>query len=114
MIIHEMKLQPKHYNYIIKGTKRIEFRLNDDKRKLIKIGDFIKFNKEPDLKDSFKVKVIDLLHYNSFDDLFKDFDISILADKSITKENLIHDLEKFYTKDKQLKYGVLGIRIELL
>ena len=46
--------------------------------------------------------------------MFKDFDISILSDKSMTKEELIGVLEQFYTKEKQEHYGVLGIRIELL
>ena len=46
--------------------------------------------------------------------MFKDFDISILSDKSMTKEELISVLEQFYTKDKQEKYGVLGIRIEFI
>ena len=46
--------------------------------------------------------------------MFKDFDISVLSDKSMTKDELISVLEKFYTKEKQEQYGVLGIRIELL
>lgn len=113
-MMHEMKLQPEYYNYILNGTKRIEIRLNDEKRKLIKVGDTIKFLKEPDLNESFKTKVVELLHYNNFDELFDDYDISILADKSMTKEELKKILEKFYTKEKQAKYGVIGIRIEVL
>lgn len=46
--------------------------------------------------------------------MFKDFDISLLSDQSMTKEELIKVLERFYTKEKQQKYGVLGIRIELI
>ena len=42
---HEMKLQPKYFDYILNGTKRIEIRLNDEKRKKIKLGDKIKFLK---------------------------------------------------------------------
>ena len=88
-MIHEMKLQPKYYNYILNGTKRIELRLFDEKRQKIKIGDTIKFLKEPDLKESFFVKVVGLLQYNSFEELFNDFDITILADKEMTKEELL-------------------------
>ncbi len=111
---HEMKLQPEYYNFILNGTKRIEIRLNDEKRQQIKIGDTIKFLMEPELNESFKVKVIGLLRYNTFEDMFKDFDISILSDKSMTKDELIAVLEQFYTKEKQKQYGVLGIRIELI
>ena len=111
--MHEMKLQERFYNYILKGTKRIEIRLNDEKRQKIKIGDTIKFLKEPELKESFIVKIVDLYRYNSFDEMFKDFDISLLADKSMTKKELINVLEEFYTKEKQTKYGILGIRIKI-
>lgn len=111
---HEMKLQSKYYNFILNGTKRIEIRLFDEKRQLIKIGDTIRFLKDNDLSESFEVKVIGLLRYNSFEDLFKDFDISVLADNSMTKDELIDVLEEFYTKEEQKQYGVLGIRIELI
>ena len=66
------------------------------------------------MNKSFNAKVTGLLRYNSFEDMFKDFDISILSDRSMTKEQLIAVLEQFYTKEKQEQYGVLGIRIELL
>ena len=113
-MIHEMKLQPEYYNFILNGTKRIEIRLYDEKRQSIKLGDTIKFLKEPELSESFNAKVTGLLRYDSFEDMFKDFDISILSDKSMTKEELIKVLEQFYTKEKQEQYGVLGIRIELI
>lgn len=110
---HEMKLQPKYYEYILNGTKRIELRLNDEKRSIINIGDTIKFFKEPDLVEYFEANVVGLLRYDSFEELFKYFDISVLADKSMTKEQLINVLEQFYTKEKQSEYGVLGICVEL-
>jgi ASC-1-like (ASCH) protein len=109
-----MKLQSEYYNFILNGTKRIEIRLFDEKRQQIKIGDTIKFLKEPELNESFNTKVVGLLRYNTFEDMFNDFNISVLSDKSMTKEELIGVLEQIYTKEKQEKYGVLGIRIELI
>ena len=92
----------------------ITIRLFDKKRQQIKIGDTIIFFKEPQLNKSFETKVVGLLRYNSFEDMFKDFDISILSDKSMTKNELINVLEQFYSKEKQKQYGVLGIRVELI
>ena len=109
---HTLKLQPKYFDYINTGTKRVELRLYDEKRQKINIGDTIIFKREPELEINLKVKVIALLWYNSFDELLKDFNIEILADKTITKEELLNDLEKYYTLDKQSKYGVVGIKIE--
>jgi len=109
---HILKLQPKYFNYINEGTKRIELRLYDEKRQKINIGDTIIFEKEPELKETLKVKVIGLLRYNSFEELFNDFSIGIMADNSMTKQELLNVLEEFYTPEKQKMYGVLGIRIE--
>ncbi len=109
---HILKLQPKYFNYINNGTKRIELRLYDEKRQKINIGDIIIFQKELELELTLKVKVVGLLRYNSFKEMFNDFTIEIMADNSMTKEELLDVLEEFYTPEKQKKYGVLGIRIE--
>ena len=109
---HTLKLQPKYFDYINNGTKRIELRLYDEKRQKIAIGDTIIFQKEPTLEITMKVKVIGLLKYDSFENLFKDFNIEMMADKSMTKQELLNVLEEFYTPEKQKQYGVLGIRIE--
>ena len=47
---HTLNLDEKYYNYILHGTKRIELRLNDEKRKLMNIGDTLVFYKQPLLK----------------------------------------------------------------
>ena len=109
---HILKLQPKYFDYIDKGTKRIELRLYDEKRKKINIGDTIIFRKEPELEIEMKVKVIGLLRYNTFKELFEDFNIEVMADKSMTKQELLDVLEEFYTPEKQMEYGIIGIRIE--
>ena len=62
---YEIKLQPECFNFILNGTKRIEIRLNDEKRQQIKLGDTIKFLKEPKLEENFNAKVTGLLRYNS-------------------------------------------------
>lgn len=110
--MHEMNLQPKYYDFIKDGTKRIELRLFDEKRQKIQLGDTIEFFKSDD--DKFQAKVIGLLRYNSFKDLFEDFDISILADASITKQELLDVLGEFYTPEKQAQCGVIGIRLQLI
>ncbi len=109
---HILKLKPKYFNYISNGTKRIELRLYDKKRQTINIGDTIIFQREPELEVTMNVKVIGLLRYNTFEELFNDFDIEKLADKSTTKQELLKALQKFYTLEKQKQYGVIGIRIE--
>lgn len=112
MKTHEMNLQPKYFDFMKEGTKRIELRLYDEKRSRIELGDIIKFSKSEN--DKLKAEVIGLLRYNSFKDLFEDFDISILADASMTKDELLDVLSEFYAPEKQSEYGVVGIRLKIL
>ena len=107
-----MNLQPKYFVFIKDGTKRIELRLYDEKRQSIQLGDIIEFAKSDDEK--FKAEVVGLLRYNSFADLFEDFDISILADSSMTKQELLEVLGEFYSEEKQAEFGVIGIRIKII
>ena len=110
---HEMKLQPKFFDFIKYGTKRIELRLYDEKRRNIELGDKIIFKKEPMLEEVVETTVVGLLRYKSFKELFEDFDMSLLADRSMTKGELLEVLEEFYTVEKQEEFGVLGIKVEL-
>lgn len=107
-----MNLQKRYFDFIFRGTKRIELRLNDEKRQKIKIGDTIIFENEQGEKFSTKVK--DLSRYDTFEKLFEDFEIEVLADKSMTKAELLQVLGEFYSSQKQKEFGVLGISIELI
>ena len=70
--MHYMKLHNDPFNLIKSGTKTIELRLNDLKRQKIKVGDLIEFtNRVTDEK--MLVRVIDLIKFNSFSDLYKNF-----------------------------------------
>lgn len=106
-----MNLQDRYFDYIKNGTKRIEVRLNDEKRQKIQLDDEIVFTNNEGEK--LQVQVVGLLHYRAFTDLFHDFPIEILADKSMTKDEFRQALEQFYTPAQQEQFGVLGIRIEL-
>ncbi len=106
-----MNLQPKYFDFMKDGTKRIELRLYDEKRQKIQLGDIIEFSKSEN--DSLQAEVVGLLRYQTFNELFKDFDISMLADKSMTKQELLDVLSEFYTPEKQSEYGVVGIRLKL-
>lgn len=54
-----------------------------------------------------------LVHCVNMMSLFM-IDISILADKSMTKQELLDELSQFYTPEKQDEFGVVGIKLKLL
>lgn len=70
-MLHKMKLQEDPFERIKNGTKTVEFRLYDEKRQTIQIGDEIEFSKLPELQEKLLVKVIDLYKEESFEKLFK-------------------------------------------
>ena len=78
-----MKLNPKYFEYMKNGTKEIEIRLNDDKRKILKTGDEIIFQKEPELKEELYTKVEKLFIKKSFEDAIMDLEIQQYADQKI-------------------------------
>lgn len=108
-----MKLQPKYFNYMKNGTKRIEIRLYDEKRKELKIGDEIIFQKEPTLNEEIQAIIVDLIIKKSFKDIMQELDVSEYSDKSESEEELLKDLRKYYSNEKEEKYGVVGIKVEI-
>ena len=108
---HNMGLQEDYFNAIKNGIKKYELRLNDEKRKQIKKGDIITFLKEPDRIKSMQAFVTDLIYFKNFSEVIEKIDINLLASNK-TKEELINDLNKYYSIEKQVKYGVVAIKID--
>ena len=109
---YEMKLDNEPFKAIKNGTKTLELRLNDEKRKLLTVGDYIEFTNRV-TNEKLLVKVIDLFKYNSFEELYKHFN-KIEMGYSIKEEANPKDMENYYSKEEQEKYGVLGIKIKEL
>ncbi len=112
--MHCFTLDERYFDFIKNGTKRIELRLNDKKRQNLKIGDTIIFSEKNNDKNKISAKVDDLFKCSNFNEILNMFNVEILADKSISKQEILNDLEQFYTKEKQQQYGVIGIKIKLL
>ena len=109
-MIHKMRLVDFAFNAIKNGEKDIELRLNDEKRRLVNIGDTIIFT-NLDTNEELKVIVTNLYKYDTFEELFNAFDHRRFGlsdnDSSIT-------MNDFYSKEEQEKYGALGIEIKLI
>ena len=68
---HTMKLKEDPFERMKNGTKTIEFRLYDEKRRKIKVGDEIEFLKLPKLQERILVRVKNLYRGDYFKNLFK-------------------------------------------
>ena len=107
-MLHKMKLQERPFNRMKSGEKKVEFRLYDEKRQQIKIGDQIEFSKLPDLEEKLLVEVIDLYRDTTFNSLFKKL---FTDEKEIERKT--QSMYTIYSPEEEAKYGVLGIRVQI-
>ena len=105
-MLHKMKLNESPFERIKNGTKTIEFRLYDEKRQKIKVGDKIEFSKLPDLQEKLVVKVVQLYREDTFENLFR----KLCTDKEEIKRNT-ESMYNYYSPEKEKQYGVVGIKI---
>lgn len=109
---YKMNLNEKPFNLIKNETKTVELRLNDEKRQLLKIKDFIEFTNR-DNNEKMIVEIEDLCYYPTFEELYKHFDkISMGYDENEVAN--YQDMKEYYSKEEQSKYGVVGIKIKKL
>lgn len=109
---HQMKLATEPYNKIASGNKVIESRLYDDKRRQIAIGDEIIFNENDKPENTTTTVVKGLLQYQTFAELFADYDPALFGEES--RDFLLTQIKQFYSDEDEQKYGVVGIRLELV
>lgn len=108
---HYMNLCPGPFELIENRTKTIEMRLNDEKRKLLKIGDLLIFT-NTETKKELITEIIDLKTFNSFDELYVKYPKKALGYKDSEIANP-KDMNEYYTDENIIKYGTLAIEISL-
>ena len=109
MLIH---LDDKYFTLIKNCTKTIELRLYDEKRRKLNIGDIIDFENRKTL-EHIKVKIVELHLFSNFEELYKHLDKSSMGYMENEKASYL-DMEQFYSREEQKKYGVVGIEFKLL
>jgi len=113
MMKHQMRLFPDAFEHIKSGRKIREYRLNDEKRQKIKIGDMIEFLKLPDLNDSICVEVEGVLLYKNWYSCYEDFFELDLADRYESIEAVIKETyDNWWSKDQEEQYGCLVIKFK--
>ncbi|SFT34435.1 ASC-1 homology (ASCH) domain-containing protein [Lachnospiraceae bacterium XBD2001] len=111
---HIMQLAPSPFNMIKDGTKTIELRLYDEKRRMIHEGDIIEFINTEGKHDLLDVRVKNIFRYDSFGELYNN--LPLLA-CGYTQDDIStaspEDMNEYYSVEEQEKYGVVGIEIEV-
>lgn len=111
--VFEMKLRPDPFRMIFSGEKTIEFRLHDEKRSLLRKGDYIRFTEIADAPTFTEalVRIEDIITAPTFVSLNeKLIGMGLLTEGNFSPE----EMRKYYSNESEAQYGVMGIRISLI
>ncbi|MBD7984374.1 ASCH domain-containing protein [Sporosarcina sp. Sa2YVA2] len=94
------------------GEKIVEVRLNDEKRRSIKVADSIEFIKVPQQDEILKVQVVNLISYDTFEAMYNDIPFKDFDCEGWTIKEMIDGTYEIYTREQEKEWGTLAIFIE--
>ena len=97
-MIHLMKLHSDPFEKIKNGTKTIEIRLNDEKRRLLNVGDEIEFSLFDNSEQKILVEIIGLKKFKCFKELCYAFNPKSYGSENKEEYELMY---KYYSKENE-------------
>lgn len=107
----QMKLNDMPFNQIKRGSKTVEVRLNDEKRKTIEVGDYIEFTNLT-TQEVLTKQVEGLKVFNNFNEVYKTYDNVLLGARTYSEEEYVKSMSNIYDTEKVNKYHVLTIELK--
>lgn len=112
--IHAMKLQKEHFDHIAEGSKCIEMRLFDEKRRKLRIGDAIEFTREGDEERTLLTRVQGLYVYPGFDELVEEFTPTELGFAKTARGKIAEYMLRIYGVEAAFRNKVLAIKVKVI
>lgn len=109
-MIHEMRLNNEPFIKVKEGTKTVELRLLDEKRKTLRIGDKIVFTNR-ETNEKIDVVITGLFKVDSFGPIYKKYS-KVSMGYNEDDDAKPEDMEEYYSKEEIKKYGCIAIEIE--
>lgn len=106
----EMKLTNLPFNQIKEGSKFIEVRLNDEKRKALEVGNVIIF-RNLSTNELLEKEITSLQTYASFKELYNAYDSILLGARGYSLLEYEQSMYEYYSKEQEKEYGVLAIHL---
>lgn len=111
--VFDMRLAAEPFDKIGREEKTVEIRLYDEKRKAIKVGDQIVFHHLSDESNVIIANVKALHRFNTFQELFSSDLFSKTGCDELSIDSAAEYMHKFYSKEQEKEFGVLGIEISV-
>ena len=105
---HEMKLACEPFDAILRGEKRVEMRLWDEKRQAVRPHDRIVFTCDG---EHCEVRVLGVHVYPDFASLVDEFDPDELGFPALSRNAICAYLKLFYTDDQITRHGTVALRL---
>ena len=109
-MLHYMHLHPKPFEQVANGTKTIEIRINDDKRRRLKVGDTIEFESRADPGRVVTAEIVALPTFKTFKEMFEAFPPTQYGGESADE---YESMFEHYSKEEETLYGVVAIQFAL-
>ena len=110
---HDMNLNTEPFELIRKGSKTVELRLNDEKRRKIQADDLIFFHRIEEEYDVLKCRVRKIRTFPDFYELYLHYD-PVSMGYDVDEKADSRDMLEYYTEEEICRYGVMAIEIEYL
>lgn len=111
-MIHHMGLYGEYFEPIKEGKKKIEVRLNDEKRRSIKVGDTIVFTKVPEQDETLEVEVAGLKTYPTFQEMYENIPLEDFDCAGWTISEMVNGTYEIYTPEQEKAWGTLAITMK--
>lgn len=109
-----MHLNASPFEKIKEGSKSIELRLYDEKRRKVKVGDEVEFTKISS-GEKLLTRVMNIFVFATSEQLYANLPLDKCG---YSKEELPFakpsDMESIYSKEAQAKWGVVGIELRVI
>lgn len=112
MLVHHMHLRDIPFQKIMSGKKKLEYRLLDEKRRLISLGDTIIFENRDQPEENISVIVRTLHIFPSFHYFWATMPQSYHGINNI--KEAVQKMNQYYSQEDQNKYGILVIGMECI
>ena len=111
---HHMGLYETPFHSMKSGKKKVEVRLNDEKRRKVNVGDTIRFTKIPDRNETLTVEVIELREFPTFKEMYESIPADDFDAVGHSIEEMVERTYRIYTPEQEKEWGTLAITIELM
>ena len=102
-----------YYTFVKNGQKTVEGRLIKGKYAEMNVGDHIVVQKE-DESESFEVEITALNKYLTFRDMLMSEGLTNVLPDAGDVDDGVSIYRQFYTKEQEVEYGVIAIRVRLI